>query len=126
GHLEHQLVVHLHDHAGIDTALPKPAVDADHRPLDDVGRRPLHRGVDGRALGVLAPLVVACLDIRDVETPPEHRLHITLFARPLTGLVHVALYAGIAGEVGVDIALGGGAVDAELPRQAEGGHPVDQ
>ncbi len=46
--------------------------------------------------------------------------------RDLAGLVHVAGHAGIAGEIPVDIELGGVAADAEVARQPERAHAVDE
>src|SRR5690606_592414 len=93
--LEHELVVHLHDQTRVDAGFGEPSVDPQHRALDDVGRRPLHRGVDGAALGVLAALGVAGIDVRQVEPAAEDGRDEALLAGKLPGLVHVALYAGI-------------------------------
>src|SRR5256885_7120718 len=41
------------------------------------GRRALHRGVDGAALGVLAQLRVARADVGQVQPPAEDRLDVT-------------------------------------------------
>jgi GTP-binding protein len=61
GHLEHQLVVHLHDHQRIEAVPCQPGVDADHGALDDVGGGALHGRVDGGALGRLAALRLRAL-----------------------------------------------------------------
>jgi len=57
--LEHQLVVHLHDHAGGHILAQQPVLHRHHRALDDVRGRSLHRRVDCAAFGVLPPLHVA-------------------------------------------------------------------
>ena len=49
-----------------------------------------------------------------------------MIARVIAGALHVLRDAGIACEVAVDIGLCGGALDAQLRRQAERGHAVDQ
>ena len=55
-HFEHQLIVHLHDHQGVQFAVFQPVVNLDHGVLDDVGGGALHGRVDGGALGGLAAL----------------------------------------------------------------------
>ena len=46
GHLEHQFVVHLHDHLRRRAPRVEHVLHRDHRELDQVGRRALHRRVD--------------------------------------------------------------------------------
>ena len=116
----------LHDLPGISTALAEPPVHPDHGPLDDVRRRSLHGRVYGAALGVLAALEVARVDLGQVQAPSENRGYELLFAGTLARFVHVLLHAGIAGEVEIDVLLGGGAADFKLPGETEGRHPVDQ
>src|SRR5215510_1066855 len=54
-HLEHQLVVHLHDQLRPELPAIDPLLHRDHRELDEIGRRALHRRVDRRTLGPSAP-----------------------------------------------------------------------
>ena len=41
-HLQHEFVVHLHEHACLRGAVEQPVVDGDHGALDDVRRGALH------------------------------------------------------------------------------------
>ena len=50
GHIKHQFIVHLQDHARFERRRLERFLNADHRHLDDVGRRALNGGVDGIAL----------------------------------------------------------------------------
>ena len=56
----------LHDELGVDAALGVPTVYADHRPLDDIGRRALHRRIDGGAFGILPAAGIARVDLGQV------------------------------------------------------------
>ena len=53
----------------------------DHRQLDQVGRRALHRRVDRLALGAGAARAVAAVDLGQVDAAAEQRLDIAAFAR---------------------------------------------
>ena len=77
-------------------------------------------------IGILSQLVVAGTDLRQVQPAAEDRLDVTKLPRGRAGLVHVALHAGIALEIEVDVLLGRAALDAELPGKAEGRHAVDE
>src|SRR5262245_35162015 len=61
--LEYELVVYLHDQACVELRIDEPAIDVDHRALDDVGGRALHRRVDRRALRALSKRSVARLNV---------------------------------------------------------------
>src|SRR5690606_13196190 len=124
--LEHQLVVDLQHHVHVRVLGAEPLVQGDHGPLDDVGRGPLHGRIDGGALGVLAALAVAGVDLRQVQAAAEDRLDIALAAGLLADPVHVGLDPRIALEVAIDVALRLLAVDPDLARQAKGRHAVDQ
>ena len=87
-----------------------PGIHGDHGALDDVGRRALHGRVDGAALGVLLQLRVARADVGQIEPPPEHGLDVALRSRACARVsVHVALHAGIAREIELDVLLRGAA-----------------
>ena len=124
--LEHQFVVHLHDQPHLVATRLQPFVDADHGQLDDVRGRSLHRRVYGAAFGVTAAAVVAGADIRKIQTPAEQRFHPALIVGQPAGVFHVFLDAGIAGEVVVYVFLRFGAAYAELPRESERGHSIDE
>ena len=110
--LEHQLVVHLHDEPRRRVRPRAPFMQGDHRALDDVRRRPLHRGIDGGALGALAQLRVSRADIRQVQPPAEHRLDVAGLACLGARLVHEALHTRVAPEVTLHVLLCGAALDA--------------
>ncbi len=55
-HLEHELIVNLHDEPRRRILALAPGIDRDHGALDDVRGRPLHGSVNGTALGVLPHL----------------------------------------------------------------------
>src|SRR5690606_3776531 len=101
-------------------------MDPQHGTFDDIGGRALHGGIDRASLRVLAALRVALVDLRQIKPSPEYGRDVALGPRPLARLVHVALHAGIALEVEIDITLRLAALDAELTRQAERRHAVDQ
>ena len=82
-----------------------PLVQRHHGPLDDVGRRTLHRCVDRGAFGVLPAGRIARLDLGKIQAPPEHGLDVAPVARPLPRLLHVRPHSRIAIEVEVDIGL---------------------
>jgi hypothetical protein len=49
-----------------------------HAELDQVRRRALHGGVDGRALGAGAARAVGAVDFGQVQAAAEHGFHIAL------------------------------------------------
>src|SRR5690606_19639506 len=86
----------------------------------------LHRCVDRCALRRLATRRIAAVDLRQIEPPPEQRLHVTARRRLLARPVHELPHPWITGEVALDVGLGLAAADLQLARQAEGRHAVDQ
>ena len=68
---EDQFIVDLHDHFGGALLSIQDVLDLDHTELDEIGRRTLHRCVDGGALGTGAALAVGGLDLRQVQAPSE-------------------------------------------------------
>src|SRR5690606_9212252 len=84
------------------------------------------RGVDRAALRIVAPLGVALVDLGQVEPAAEDGRDVAVPPGPLAGLVHVARDAGVALEIPVDVALRLAALDAELAREAERGHAIDE
>src|SRR6185503_10784000 len=95
-------------------------------PLDDVGRSALHRRVDGTALRILLQVAVARTDVREIEPPAEDGLDESAIARARARSLHVLANAGIATEVTPDVVLRGVALDAELAREPECRHAVDE
>ncbi len=119
GHVEVQLVVYLHDHLRFQTTLLEFAVDGNHGDLDDVGGSPLHRCVNGVALGKRADGSVMRNDIRQVTLASEQRLYIQMFARKLFLRLDERLNLRERRKIVVDQLLGFGARAVELLRQTE-------
>ncbi len=118
--------MHLHDEQrgaffGLD-----PVLHPDHRELDEVGGRALHGRIDCGALGRLAALRSAAADLRQPEPAAEHRFDVAAIARHLARFLHVARDARITCEVAVDVRLGRCPLDAEVLREPERRHAVDQ
>ena len=89
----------LHDHSGIAPGMGNPTIDCQHRQLDQIGGRSLHRRIDRCTLGVLTPRLVARIDVLRVQAPAKHSLDEALFARLCPRAVHERLHAGVAREV---------------------------
>ena len=71
--LEHELVVHGEQHPRGEAAVVERAVEVDHRELEDVGRRPLHRRVLRHALPHLADAEVVGRELGDLAPATEDR-----------------------------------------------------
>ena len=72
---KHELVVHLQQHPRrAAPGLASAACDPQHGHLDDVGRRPLDRGVQRHPLGHLPSLAVVARQVGQVAAAAEHRL----------------------------------------------------
>ena len=94
--LEYQFVVHLHDHARPRETSRQHPINVDHGAFDDIGGRALHRGVDGGALGILAPRVIPGIYVRQIQPAPENGLHKTPIMGLTPGSVRVNLHRGMA------------------------------
>ena len=114
GHLEHQLIVNLHQHPRREIGFLQPAIHRQHRPFDDVGGGTLHRRVDGGTLRRLSELRISSADVRQIQPATEYRLDITPLGGLAAGVVHVCLDAGIAGKIAIDITFGRATLDAQL------------
>jgi hypothetical protein len=66
------------------------------------------------------------VDVRQPQAAAEHGFHVALLVRLDARVVHVALHARKALEVALDVVLGRFLLDAQVARQAEGAHAVDQ
>ena len=126
GHLEHQFVVHLHDHLRALALRVQRLLHRHHAHLDEVGGGTLHGGVDGGTLGPGAARAVGTVDLGQVEPPAEHRFHIASRLGLGLGVVHVVAHPREALEVAVDVVLGRRVVDAQRLRQAIAAHAVDE
>src|SRR5579864_7971143 len=124
GRFEHELVVHLENQLRAKTLALEMALYGDHRELDEIGGRALHRRVDRGALGA-CPARAACrANIGQEEPPPEYRFDVALLARELARALHVRRDTGMAREIAVDELLRRRALDIELRREAERAHAV--
>ena len=63
-----------------------PVAHGDHRELDEIGRRALHRRIDRRALGAGAARSAAGVDVGQPQPPSEHRFDIAVLAREFARL----------------------------------------
>src|SRR5690606_22197538 len=73
-----------------------------------------------------AARAVGRVDLREPEAPSEYRLHVALLARLGPGTLHVGGHARVAGEIALDVVARRIPFDAEVRRQAEGAHAVDE
>ena len=126
GHLEHQLVVHLHDEPGCEALAGEPAIHGDHRHLDEIGGGALHRRVDRGALRALAPRRRAALDLGQPQPAAEHGLDVARSRAVSRVRCMYSATPGIAREIAVHVLLRRRALDAELAREPERRHAVDQ
>ena len=62
-HVQYQFIMHLHDEPRLQTGLLQPALNGDHRQLDQVGCGALHGGINSSALGALATALLTRLQI---------------------------------------------------------------
>ena len=69
---------------------------------------------------------VAGFDFGQIQAAAEQGFDIALLARLFADVIHVIFDAGITGEIQVDIGLRLAARQAELLRQPERGHAVNQ
>ncbi len=88
---EHQLVVDLEQHLGVEPGYRTCSVDVDHGKFDHVGRRPLDRHVDRLALRVLAKVHIVAVQIGQIAPSAEKRLNIPVSPRGFDGIVDVLL-----------------------------------
>ena len=63
--------MNLQKHPGVKFHLFQLLVHLDHSQLDDIGRRALDWGVDGGALGKLAPDPVGVVYVRQQASPVQ-------------------------------------------------------
>src|SRR5262245_20750068 len=109
----------LHDQLGFQVRSIEPGLDGDHRELDEVRGRALHRRVDRGALGGLAAHGCAAAELGEPQAAAEYGLDVAGLARALPGFVHEALGARIAREIAVDVDLRGAALDRSEEHTSE-------
>src|SRR5215210_208438 len=102
-HVEDQLVVHLHNHVGVERA--EPRLEVHHRYLDNVRRRPLHPGVERETLPQLADVLVRVPELRHVPATPEERRRIPEILRFLECALYELRYLRVALQVPLDVPL---------------------
>ena len=117
--------MHLDEQLRGEALFPQPARHLDHRELDDISSRPLHRVVHRRALTEPAQVRVARMELGNVALAAEHGLCVPALARLLNRGVQVRAHAGIGFEVAVDHVLGLAERYAKALREAERLLPVD-
>src|SRR5262245_53704757 len=74
GELEQELVVHLEQHPAGETRVLEPPLERDHRLLDHVRGRALHRRVHRRVLGEGARAGIRGRELGEVALATEHGL----------------------------------------------------
>ena len=98
----------------------------DHRNLDQVSRRALDRRIRRHALAKGAHVVVPLLELGDVATTVEQRLHISLRFGLHDTAIEERLHPREALEIRVDKRLRLDVRQLELPRQGVRPLPVDR
>ena len=122
---ENELVVDLEEKADAGELRGERGVEGEHRLLDEVRGRALERRVHRHALGVRADVVVAVVEARNRADAPEDRLGAARRARFLEDRVEAGPDPREAVEVGRDELLRLRARDAELRREGERTHAVE-
>ena len=118
-HLEHQLVMDLHQHPRAAEALGgERRAHPRHRPLDDVGRHALDRGVDRGALRPLPLVLDVGFDAREMGLAAEQGGGELGFPRARQRLADIGADAGEAVEIAVDDRLGFVGGDAQPAGEA--------
>ncbi len=118
--------MHLHDHARAQLFGFEPVLHGDHRQLDQVSRRALHRRIDCGPFGPGAARAVRRIDLGQPQAAAEHRFDIAARLGLQARLVHVLLHAREAREIAFNIIGRRAPFDVQVGRQAEGAHAVDQ
>ena len=118
--------MHLHDHARAQLLGFQPALHRDHRQLDQIGRRALHRRIDRGAFGAGTARTVRRIDLRQPQAAAEHGLHVAARLGRQARFVHVLLHAREARKVAVDVVGRRRTLDLQVRRQPESAHAIDQ
>src|SRR5689334_17916740 len=126
GNLEHQLIVHLEQHFGVEGASDERLVNANHRNLDEVRRRALDWGVRGGAFTKCADVEVPVAQLGDIASPVENGLDVSVFPREFDHRIQVFANAMIALEIAFDEFLRLGVGNLELARQGVRALAVDR
>ena len=114
----------LQDQLGIQPALCKPIMDADHGDLHDVGGGALDGGVHGHPLTELLAHLVGLGQLGDEAAAAQLGGDEALLVGGLDDLVQVAVDVGVAVQVTVDIGLGLGAGNMQVLGQGMLPHAV--
>ena len=115
----------LEQHSRAQLLLAHRGVDVEHGSLHHVGGGALDGHVDGHALGGVAALEVARVDLGQVAAAAHQSLGVAALLGRLLGLLDPLGDALEAAEVGVDEGLGVSALHAAALGQAVGGESVD-
>ena len=117
--------MNLHDHEGREPLPFQTPGDPDHRDLDQVGGRPLNRGVDRHPLGELPDGRLGTADLRKIPPAAEKRRHESVPPGLIQHAVEILPDPLIFLKIAVDVSLGELLRDPKLPGEAERAHPVE-
>ncbi len=123
--VKNQFVVHLQNHGGLETFALHSGMHINHGQLHDVGSGALNGGVDGISFRMPPHRLVARIDVPQIATSAQQRLHVALRTRRGHLVVDVFFDAGIGREVAVDDFFGFGPRKRRLIAQSKRGHPVN-
>ena len=91
--------MHLQQHAGLKAFSGQAFGQFYHGQFDNVGRRPLNRGVHSRPLGKTAAIEVFAVDVRQIAAPVQQCRHVAVLPRLFDNVVHVPFDARETSEV---------------------------
>src|SRR3954466_9520755 len=109
--------MHLQQHPGAETLRLQPLVDPDHGDLDQIGRRTLDWGVGCSTLTERPDIEVAVTQLRDIATPLEDGLDVSVLSSIVDHRVQIRTYPLEAFEVAFDELLRFRVRDLQLPRE---------
>src|SRR5699024_7839963 len=124
--LHHQFVVHLQQDPGGIPTLAQGGVHPQHRDLDDVGRRPLDRGVERHPFRHLTKMTVVYVQIRKVAASAQDRLGVADLACLLHHCLKIIAHTAELGEVVLHELFGLVRLDPQLLGEPVGAQAVGQ
>src|SRR5205085_2598843 len=121
---EHQLIMHLQQHARLHFFFLEPARNADHRQFNKIGGGSLQRRIYSRALGERSGRWIAALHIWNRAAPAEKRLGYAGLSDLSDRAVDELAYTGISFKIAADVELSLFSIDAQLLRQPKWRLPI--
>ena len=100
-------------------------LNIDHRTLNDIGSRTLHRRINGRALRCLAQHTVTRMNIGQVKPASKQRLDIPFFVGERLSFVHIRAHTWVFFEITLDVFARFASANTDLIRETKRGHPVN-